>query len=342
MALKFSKLKDFYNEKIGHERTLRAHRTVLASFSSYFKALLGDNWEEGKKDETEIHGLDENAVRDLIEFAYSGNINISKDNVQTLLEAANYLGVESVKNSCGNFLKGEIDDDTCLCMWQLADVFTLEEVSKVAKQHALRRFTNVCKEEGFLSLPVSLLSNLFADEELSVVIEDQIPSVEEREKFVLQAVLQYVEHDVENRKDHRPELLSLVGLPTLSEPYIKDLSTHKLIDGYCEEILEKAQKLKLSFPEKDLPDKKWATPREFAKYVVTWGRSFANGGHMRPEIAHRTDIDTFEDLENDHYVTGMELWFRQCDGASVLGDLKVYYNDDSPMTFGYDARHTAH
>ncbi|XP_015768345.1 PREDICTED: kelch-like protein 21 [Acropora digitifera] len=84
--------------KIGPERTLRAHRAVLASFSPYFEALLGDNWKEGNKEEIEIPGLDEGAVSDLIEFAYTGKINIDKDNVLTLLEAADYLGIEFVKN----------------------------------------------------------------------------------------------------------------------------------------------------------------------------------------------------------------------------------------------------
>ena len=151
--------------KIGPERTQRAHRVVLASFSPYFEALLGNNWEEGKKDEIEILGLDENAVSDLINFAYSGNIKINKDNVQSLLEAANYLGiVEFVKKSCGDFLLSGVDDKTCLGIWQLADVFALEELSKVAKQHALWHFTVVCKEEEFFCLPVSRLVDLLSDE----------------------------------------------------------------------------------------------------------------------------------------------------------------------------------
>ena len=68
--------------KIGHQRTLRAHRVILASFTPYFEALLGDNWEEGRKDELEIRGLDEDAVSSLIKFAYCGSIEINKDNVQ--------------------------------------------------------------------------------------------------------------------------------------------------------------------------------------------------------------------------------------------------------------------
>jgi len=328
--------------KIGEKRKVQAHRVVLASFSPYFEALLGTNWEDGKKDEIEILSLDESAVGDLIEFAYSGNIDISKDNVQTLLEAANYLGVEFVKNSCGDFLKGAIDDKTCTGIWQLADVFALEDLRKEAKKYAMRHFADVCKKEEFLSLPFRLLTDLLADEEICVVIEGLVPCTEEREKIVLQAVFQYIEHDVENRKDCLPRLLPLVRLPTLSESYLKEVLSHKFVADTCEEIVVKAKKLKDGLPENDSTGEKWVVPREFAKHVLTWGRSFANGGHVNPETARHTDKETVEDLDNDIYIKGMELWIRRWDGRPVLGGLKIVYSGDKVEKFGSDSAQSEH
>lgn len=331
--------------KIGHQRTLRAHRVILASFTPYFEALLGDSWEEGRKDELEIQGLDEDAVSSLIKFAYCGSIQINKDNVQTLLEAANYLGVEFVKNSCANFLKDVVDDKTCLGIWQLAVIFSLEELSEVAKQHVLLHFWDVSKDEEFLCLPNNFLVHLLEDKGLCVVVEDLIQCEEDREKVVLQALFQYVEHDLENRRGLLPELLSLVRLPTLSESYLNEVATHKLLTDSCtcREILDKAKKLKVEWEilkeeaileDRQIdPPEEWVVPRDFAQYVVTWGRSFANGGHI-PENSHYTDVDTFEDLENNCYVNGMELWFQQWNGKLVLGGLKIFYSEGGPMTFG--------
>ena len=311
--------------KISQERRLQVHRVVLASFSPYFEALLGKNWDDGEKEQIEILGFDENAVSDLIEFAYSGKIDISKDNVQTLLEASSYLQIEFVKKSCGDFLKGAIDNKTCLSIWQLADVFTLEELREEAKKYALQHFTEVSKKEEFLFLPFDLMKEIVVDDGICVVIEGLIPSVEEREKVVLETVFKYIQHDVVNRKKYLPKLLSLVRLPTLSESYLKEISSHKLLADSCAEILSKAQKLKIDPPEKDSPDEKWATTREFAKHVVTWGRSFANGGQLHLETAHYSDEKTVKDLSNDVYIKGMELWIRQLDGRPVLGGLKMFY-----------------
>ena len=321
--------------KIGPERTLRAHRAVLASFSPYFEALLGDNWKEGNKEEIEILGLDEKAVSDLIEFAYTGKINIDKDNVLTLLEAANYLRIEFVKKSCGEFLEQGVDAKSCLGILQLADMFALDELSSVTKKYALRHFTDVCKEDEFLCVPVNLLSDLLSEENLCVVVEDLIPCEEQREKTVLESVFQYVEHDVENRKSHLAQLLGLVRLPTLSAEYLAEVSRNKLLESECGDILEKAKNFKLHPPEKGTPDEKWVKPRKFAEHVFMWGRCYANLGRVQPEIGSCTD-EMFEDLESDCYVTGMELWIRQWDGRPVLGGLKVYYKERKPMVFGQD------
>ncbi|XP_015762924.1 PREDICTED: kelch-like protein 7 [Acropora digitifera] len=321
--------------KIGPERTLRAHRAVLASFSPYFEALLGDNWKEGNKEEIEILGFDEGAVSDLIEFAYTGKIKIDKDNVLTLLEAANYLGIESVKKSCGNFLEQGVDTKCCLGILQLADMFALDELSSFAKKYALRHFTDVCKEDEFLCLPVNFLSDLLSEENLVVVVEDLIPCVEEREKTVLESVLQYVEHDVENRKTHLANLLGLVRLPTLSVEHLAEVSRNNLLESEFGEILEKAKKFKLHPPEQGNPDEKWAAPRKFAKHVFKWSGCYPAGGRALPETAFCTD-KMFEDLENDCYVTGMELWIRKWDIWDVLGGLKVYYNNGKVMVFDQD------
>lgn len=314
--------------KISQDRRLSVHRVVLASFSPYFEALFGNNWDDGEKKEVEVLGFDENAVSDLIEFAYSGKIDINKDNVQTLLEASNYLQVEFVKQSCGEFLKGAIDDKTCLSIWHLADTFTLEELMKEAKKHFLLHFTEVTRGKEFLSLPVGFLKEILTDEGICVVIESLIPSKEEREKVVLEAVFKYVEHDTSNRTRIIPELLSLVRLPTLSESYLKEISEHQLIADSSRDIISKAQKLQIDPPEKDSRDEMWATTRAFAKPAVSWGRSFANGGQVHPEISHHSNKEAAEDLGNDVFIKGMELWIRRWDGRPVLGGLKIFYSCD--------------
>ena len=319
---------------IGEKRKLRAHRVVLASFSDYFESLLGPNWEEGKQDEVDLSRFDERDLNDLIEFAYTGNVDIGSDNVETLLEAANYLGVEFVQNACIDFLMRNVNNNTCLGILHLADFLSFKDLKKLAKRHSLRRFAEVCKEQEFLRLPYDLLIELLQDDELCVVIEDHIPCIEEREKVVLQAVFRYVTHDKENRRNHLPELLSLVRLPTLAADYLEEIRSHDLVSGSnCSETFKKALKLKVEKPESFSGDSKWASPREFAELEIIWGRSFANGGQIQPET------NTFCDLENltdDVFINGLKLWIRRWDGRPVLGGLRIFYSNGKEVTYGGD------
>ena len=177
-----------------------------------------------------------------------------------------------------------------------------------------------------------------------MVIKSLIPSKEEREKVVLEAVFKYVEHDIDNRKRHFPELLSLVRLPTLSESYLEEISEHKLIADSSRGSISKARKLKTDSPEKDSADEIWATTRAFAKPTVSWGCSFATGGYVHPETSHHNNKEAAEDLGSDVFIKGMKLWIRRWDGRPVLGGLKIFYNHngDQEIMMGSDSDQSEH
>ena len=326
--------------KIGKERKLRAHRVVLALSSRYFEALLGTNWEEGRSEEVELLGFDENAVTNLVRFAYSGSIDITKDNVQFLLEAANYLGIEFVQKACTGFILDEdLDADTCLGALQIADMFALEPLREEAKMYALRHFTEVSMKQDFVNLPFQLLSELLRSECLRVVIDDLIPSVEERERVVLQAVFCYVKHDLEKRADYLPQLLSLVRLPTLSRQHLEEFVKDNLIARCrCRHIFDNALRVKGNSEcgtDSGSANLNWSKSRDFAKCVVTWGPSFASTQQDLRETSVFTeknvleDADSaMEDLSEGVYINGITVWAQCLDGKQFVSGLEVFYSNN--------------
>ncbi|KAM6441799.1 myoneurin isoform 2-T5 [Liasis olivaceus] len=80
------------------EFQFKAHRNVLASFSEYFWAFYRDT------SESNIF-LDQNQVKadgfqKLLEFIYTGNLNLDSWNVKEIHQAADYLKVEEVVTKC--------------------------------------------------------------------------------------------------------------------------------------------------------------------------------------------------------------------------------------------------
>ena len=82
-----------------------AQRFVLAAFSDYFRAMF--EWSElSESFETEIRleDLDAEAVERVVNFCYSSAIEISEENVESMLEIACFLQVEEVKGQgCHHF-----------------------------------------------------------------------------------------------------------------------------------------------------------------------------------------------------------------------------------------------
>ena len=92
------------------EAEFPVHKCVLSAFSPYFKAMFtaGESIElimiivilshnfvglaETVQDVVTLNGVEPSMISGLIDYAYTGEINITKHNVQSMLSAANLLG----------------------------------------------------------------------------------------------------------------------------------------------------------------------------------------------------------------------------------------------------------
>lgn len=331
--------------KIGKDRKLRAHRAVLALSSKYFEALFGTDWAEGKSNEVELLGFDEDAITNLVRFVYSGTVDITTDNVQYILEVANYLGIEFVQKECIRFLEENLNKNNCLNALQIADMFAFEYLREEAKLVAVRHFTEICMTQDFIYLPYHLLTELLREESICVVVDDLIPSADKRESVVLQAVFRYVQHDLGKRADFLPKLLALVRLPTLSRQHLQEISKHSLIiDCGCEEIVERALGVKSNDTGDGSTDSNWAKRRDFAKCVVTWGRTFAGTQRIQSKTSFITGQRFLEDSidgvsDEGVYITGITVWrnFPTEQPQSICG-LEVFYSNNSTGLYGVKSR----
>lgn len=132
---------------------------------------------ESRQTEITLHDIDETAVEDLIDFAYSGKISIEERNVQTLLPAACLLQIQEIQDNCCDFLKKQLDPSNCLGIRSFADAYSCRDLLKAANRFALQNFTDVVVSEEFLLLPVMQLTELLKNDELNVRTEEQVYQV---------------------------------------------------------------------------------------------------------------------------------------------------------------------
>ncbi|KAM4740528.1 zinc finger and BTB domain-containing protein 49 isoform 2-T3 [Anableps anableps] len=82
----------------------KAHKNVLAAFSSYFRSLF-QNSPSQKSDVFNLVIQDVSGIGQILDYMYTSHIDINQDNVQALLDIAQSLQVPNVQSMCNAFLK---------------------------------------------------------------------------------------------------------------------------------------------------------------------------------------------------------------------------------------------
>ncbi|GBO13346.1 Kelch-like protein 20, partial [Araneus ventricosus] len=219
------------------------HKVVLASFSSYFKAMFTSEMAESQQREIVLNGVEASTLKLLLDYAYSSRIPINKNNVQALLSAANLLEVLPVRDACCRFLERHMDETNCLGIHCFAEAHACENLQKKAKEFTLRYFPDVMKHEEMLSLSQSKFIELISSDTLNV----------EREETVFEAVLLWLNQDVAARSEDFHLVLEQVRLPLMSPYYLHDcVASVPAVETstQCQKLLEEAKLYNL------LPDRR--------------------------------------------------------------------------------------
>ncbi|XP_060129605.1 transcription regulator protein BACH1 isoform X1 [Zootoca vivipara] len=85
------------------DQRFRAHRSVLAACSNYFRSRIAGQVEPDLiilPEEVTLNGFEP-----LLQFAYTSKLILNKDNVAEVCKCAEFLGVHDIEESCFQFLK---------------------------------------------------------------------------------------------------------------------------------------------------------------------------------------------------------------------------------------------
>ncbi|XP_059834926.1 kelch-like protein 20 isoform X3 [Hypanus sabinus] len=188
------------------------HRIVLASSSSYFRAMFSVGFQESRQERVAVNGLEPQMVGLLLGYCYSGRVRISGSNVQGLLAAANLLDIGPVREACCQFLERQMDETNCVGIHCFAEAHSCDELQAKSLAYILHHFCAVRTQEEFLALSAEKLAQIISSDDLNV----------SREEMVFDAVLLWLERD-QSRKLVFEKILEHVRLPLISPYYIHDV-----------------------------------------------------------------------------------------------------------------------
>ncbi|GCC25482.1 actin-binding protein IPP [Chiloscyllium punctatum] len=270
------------------EQLFSVHKLVLAASSPYFAVLFAGGMQETSKSLIQIHGIEAETFRLLLEFIYTGIIDVSIKNVQEVILAADMLQLTEIVNMCSTFLKGQVDPSNCVGIYQFAEQIACHDLMEFSESYIYVHFLEVCKTEEFMGLEKDQLVKILKSEELHIEDEYQ----------VFTAAMEWVLKDMGKRKKYVIEILDPVRFPLLSSrrlfKYIEgipDFSLRVALQKLLEEYREVSKPQKESKFYKLSPASKIRPRRKARKYL------YAIGGYTRLQGGRWSDSRTLSCVE---------------------------------------------
>uniref|UniRef100_A0A1I8FVP9 BTB domain-containing protein n=1 Tax=Macrostomum lignano TaxID=282301 RepID=A0A1I8FVP9_9PLAT len=152
-----------------------AHRVVLAASIPFFYGMFMHDMKECAKGEVEMQGIEANALELLINFAYTGEVQITCENVQELFSGASYLQVPEVKDACVDFMRARLSVSNVAEVCRFAQQFDCQPLVAECQAYMTEHFTQLAATEEFKALSLDELTGLLIRDEVHVGSEEEPP-----------------------------------------------------------------------------------------------------------------------------------------------------------------------
>jgi len=215
-------------------KSFRCHRILLASISGYFRAMFLGTLAESKQEVIKIQDIDENVMEDMVKYAYSGKITINVDNVQSILYVASILQIENVAHACSGFMKEHLHPENCVQVHAFAIQHNREQLIKYSQDFITENFVEVMKTPEYLSMTPAVIETIVGSSSLNVTNEVE----------VFEAVMLWINHDKDNRKQHLPGLMGKIKLPLINTGYLMEkIASNELVRTNlgCRDYMDEAK-----------------------------------------------------------------------------------------------------
>ncbi|XP_041475980.1 actin-binding protein IPP-like [Lytechinus variegatus] len=299
-----------------------AHRLVLSACSPYFDALLTSGLSETHQDVINIQGVQPHIFEQLLEFIYTGHLDVTTKNAQGLLFAADMFQLSEIKEISASFLKLQLHSSNCLGFLRFSQALSCAELSTASRAYIHSKISEVKNEEEFFELDVETLIEILQSEDLRV----------DNEYEVFEAAMNWISHDPPNRRKHLVQVLEPVRIPIIQPEQLfkyvedcKDLSlriaTGKLLQDYHPSRKSQSSS-KASQVKTRLPAHYYQPRRNSRKRLIVMGgycKKNAEGWSGWGNTTTLDDVELYDSFDQTWHSFPAMQQPRSGFGAAVLG-----------------------
>ncbi len=264
-------------------QSIPCHKFLLAAASEYFyKFAVGT-----KRDNPnllEIPGISFNALKVIVNYIYTGNVNVTAENARDVIPGFKMTQLKSAYDICEKFALDTVNPGNCIGVYSMATENDVQKLSAKALDVMVSNFTEVVSGREFLTMSENDVADYIQNENLKIPNEDP----------VFAAVVFWVRHQPQDRESSFSRLIKHVSLRYCSPHYLRQVVTKEpFMDNHeCQKLLVVAFVDKTSDDAYGLQLRNSSNhPNAAARKAYERTRTLLTiGGNSEPGNVTRTDI----------------------------------------------------
>uniref|UniRef100_A0A914Q852 BTB domain-containing protein n=1 Tax=Panagrolaimus davidi TaxID=227884 RepID=A0A914Q852_9BILA len=143
-------------------KKLYADKLILSINSSTFKSMLSDRW-ICKNDAIKIKTYKFDDFKELLTFFYSGECNLTNQNIFTILDMAEFYQIEDLKEICAEYLsKIELNLSNVIQHFEILTKYSMIEMKGPIQTFIFQNFKTIFKSDKFLNTEKSVVTEIIA------------------------------------------------------------------------------------------------------------------------------------------------------------------------------------
>ena len=195
---------------------LKAHRIVLCAASPFFYNALNSDMKEKKEGMIRLQETRKAVMEEVLEFVYTGQVDVTQHNAFDLLEMADFLVIPSLKAFSSKFISQTLSLSNCLGAYYSAERYHCPELQKEARDFASANFMSLTESEDFLSLNIEQVEEWISSDEIKV----------KEEEDVFRVIVKWMERNDSKEDERFFELFRHVRILYLSRNFVFNVISH--------------------------------------------------------------------------------------------------------------------
>ena len=201
---------------------LKAHRNVLCAASPFFYNALNTEMKEKKEGVIRLEEASKGLMEDILEYLYTGHVEISERNAVDFLAMADYLIIPSLKAKSCEVISQSMSHTNCLLFYYAAMSYQCTELQERTRNFIFANFMSVTGTEDFLELSRKQVEEWISSDEIKVKSEEE----------VFQVIVKWMEESEIGEHEEFFQLLRHVRLMHVPRSYVlSNILTHPLVKG---------------------------------------------------------------------------------------------------------------